>query len=67
MYIFEKYLYFSSFEAGNSNDEKYSWNNSAGQGLTKMCAITLSVASCSGGCGTQSLTRIPMVLDPTAR
>ena len=35
MYILKNYKYFSSFGAGNtaSNDEKYNWNNSAGQGL----------------------------------
>ena len=40
MYIFEKYLYFGHLKLEialaipASNDEKYNWNNSAGQGLT---------------------------------
>ena len=40
MYIFEKYLNFSHLKLEialaipASNDEKYNWNNSAGQGLS---------------------------------
>ena len=39
MYIFEKYLYFRHLKLEialaipASNDEKYNWNNSTGQGL----------------------------------
>ena len=42
MYIFEKYQYFSPFEAiPASNGEKYNWNNSAGQGLMVVWRVAM--------------------------
>ena len=48
MYIFEKYLYFSSklgiaWAIPALNDEKYNWSNSAGQGLSILNAFGILI------------------------